>query len=257
SASASEIVAGAIQDYDRGLVVGETTFGKGLVQKEFPLDNGGAVLLTIARYFTPSDRPIQRPYSRDRASYVEAAHDGIDPNVDPDSTLAKPVYYTRILRRKVFGSGGITPDVRLERDSLNAFERRLGRRHFFEFANLHAAEITRDFDDFEAYFRKYRPRRREISMFKRFLRSRDVEFTEREFRGAGDLVQREIRRQVAQIRWGTEAAGRVLVDEDPQVTRAIGAFRRAEALLADRASHYDGNQSRTPPAPGRRFERAR
>ena len=94
-------------------------------------------------------------------------------------------------------------------------------------------------------------------MFKRFLRSRDVEFTEREFRGAGDLVQREIRRQVAQIRWGTEAAGRVLVDEDPQVTRAIGAFRRAEALLADRASHYDGNQSRTPPAPGRRFERAR
>ncbi len=257
SASASEIVAGAIQDYDRGLIVGETTFGKGLVQKEFPLENGGAVLLTIARYFTPSDRPIQRPYSRDRDSYVEAAHDGFDPNTDPDSTLAKPVYYTRILRRKVFGSGGITPDIRLERDSLNAFERRLSRRYFFEFANLHAVEITKDYDGFEAYFEDYRPRRREISMFKRFLRARDVEFTEREFRDADGLIQREIRRQVAQIHWGTEAAGRVLVDEDPEVSQAIEAFRRAEALLADRASHYNGGQSRTPSASGRRFERVR
>ncbi len=94
-------------------------------------------------------------------------------------------------------------------------------------------------------------------MFKRFLRSRDVEFTEREFKGAGDLVEREIRRQVAQIRWGTEAAGRILVDEDPQVSRAIGAFKKAEALLADRASHYNGSQSRTPSVPGRRHERVR
>jgi hypothetical protein len=188
---------------------------------------------------------------------VEAAHDGFDPNTDPDSTLAKPVYYTRILRRKVFGSGGITPDIRLERDSLNAFERRLSRRYFFEFANLHAVEITKDYDGFEAYFEDYRPRRREISMFKRFLRARDVEFTEREFRDADGLIQREIRRQVAQIHWGTEAAGRVLVDEDPEVSQAIEAFRRAEALLADRASHYNGGQSRTPSASGRRFERVR
>ena len=101
SASASEIVAGAVQDYDRGLIVGHTKFGKGLVQKQFHLKNGGAVLLTVARYYTPSHRPIQRPFDEDREAYLQQAHDDYDPNTDQDSLLTKPVFYTRILHRKV------------------------------------------------------------------------------------------------------------------------------------------------------------
>ncbi len=246
SASASEIVAGAIQDYDRGLIVGRTTFGKGLVQKQFPLKNGGAVLLTIARYFTPSDRPIQRPFSRDRQAYMEAGYDDYDPNADPDSVAAKPIYYTRILHRKVFGSGGVTPDVTLKPDSLSAFEKRLTRSHFFEFANRHSAEITRDYSDFEHFFNRYQPGRRRLSSFKQFLKDRDVVFTDREFKKSVDLIKRGIKQKVAQIRWGSRAAGRVQVSGDPEVVRALALFDEAKSLLASRTYHYNRGRTHVP-----------
>ena len=239
SASASEIVAGAIQDYDRGLIVGRTTFGKGLVQKQYRLKNGGAVLLTVARYFTPSDRPIQRPYDNDRESYHTEAHDDYDPNSDPDSTAHKPVYYTKVLHRKVFGSGGITPDVHLEPDTLNAFERRLNRQHFFEFGTRNVVEITREYADFESYLERYKPGRRELVAFKTFLKEQNLAFTDADFRSGQDFIQREIKRQVAHIHWGSREAGRVLVDQDLEVKRALAAFGQAEKLLAERV-YYQG-----------------
>lgn len=98
SASASEIVAGAIQDWDRGVLVGETSYGKGLVQEIFPLKNGGAIKLTVARYFTPSGRQIQKPYSVYSDSIFQA------------DTLFK----TKLFQRKIENNGGITPDYVLK-----------------------------------------------------------------------------------------------------------------------------------------------
>ncbi len=95
SASASEIIAGAIQDWDRGLVIGETSYGKGLVQEQYPLKNGGAIRLTVSRYYTPSGRLIQRPFKNDRLEE------------DADSSN----YLTHVLKRKMSGSGGIEPDL--------------------------------------------------------------------------------------------------------------------------------------------------
>ncbi len=95
SASASEIIAGAIQDWDRGLVIGETSYGKGLVQEQYPLKNGGAIRLTVSRYFTPSGRLIQRPFKNEM---IEEYQDS-----------AK--FLTRLLKRKISGSGGIIPDL--------------------------------------------------------------------------------------------------------------------------------------------------
>ncbi|MFZ1458181.1 MAG: S41 family peptidase [Saprospiraceae bacterium] len=121
SASASEIIAGAIQDWDRGVVIGRRSFGKGLVQEQYKLNNGGAVRLTVARYFTPSGRSIQRDYV-DRDEYDEDFHSRYQ-NGDlfhKDSTLIKNggKYTTLLLKRTVEGSGGITPDLFVAMDSV-------------------------------------------------------------------------------------------------------------------------------------------
>jgi len=114
TASASEIIAGAIQDWDRGHVIGRRSYGKGLVQEQYDLNNGGAIRLTVARYYTPSGRSIQRDYS-DRESYDEdygARYTNGD-LFHKDSTLVddKKEYFTLVKKRKVTASGGITPDI--------------------------------------------------------------------------------------------------------------------------------------------------
>ena len=246
SASASEIVAGAVQDYDRGLIVGRTTFGKGLVQKQYPLKNGGAVLLTVARYFTPSERPIQRPYSSDRRAYLEEAHDGYDPNADPDSVLSQPVYFTQILNRKVYGSGGITPDVELESPRPDDFERRLTPRHFFEFASRRGSEFTAAYPEFDVYLLQYTPDTREITEFKEFLKAWEagLTFTDADFESGVDLIKRQMKRYFAKFRWGDREAGKVAVSQDPEVVQTLALFDRARKLLADRA-YYATRQGRT------------
>ena len=113
SASASEIIAGAIQDWDRGIIVGRRSYGKGLVQEQYDLNNGGAIRLTVARYFTPSGRSIQRDYT-ERGKYDEDINDRYQHGdlFHKDSSIVKNggKYYTQLLKREVSGSGGITPD---------------------------------------------------------------------------------------------------------------------------------------------------
>lgn len=246
SASASEIVAGAVQDYDRGLIVGRTTFGKGLVQKQYSLKNGGAVLLTVARYFTPSERPIQRPYSSDRRAYLQEAHDGYVHDTDPDSVLSQPVYFTRILNRKVYGSGGITPDVELEPVRPGDFEQRLTPRHFFEFASRRASEFTGAYPDFDAYLLQYSPGTREMTEFREFLNAweTDLTFSDADFESGIALMKRQMKRYFAKFRWGDREAGKVAVSQDPEVVQALALFDRARKLLADRA-YYSTRQGRT------------
>ena len=257
SASASEIVAGAVQDYDRGLIVGHTTFGKGLVQKQYGLQNGGAVLLTVASYFTPSGRPIQRPYSGDRLAYLEAAHDDYDPNAD--GTIEKPIYYTEILAREVYGSGGITPDVVLSPDTLTAFERHLVSDSLvLKFATHHGQELTRSHVDFDSYFEGFDPGRRVLSKFRKFLEAHIPRFGDDEARSlkqSTDFVRRRLRRQIAQIRWGTAAAGRIGVEDDPVVQESLVLFDKALALLDSRAFH--GSRRRLNSETDRVFENVR
>lgn len=247
SASASEIVAGAIQDYDRGLVVGHTTFGKGLVQKQFHLKNQGAVLLTIARYFTPSGRPIQRPFGKDHEAYQSEGYDDYDPNTDPDSLAKKEVFHTRVLRRKVFGGGGITPDVPLEADTLSTFARVLVKPQnfstFLSFAKRHETNISHRYADFDTFFRDYQSSLQDVEQFRAILQERGVHFNESEFQESVPFIKNQIKQQIAQIRWGNWAEGRVRVQQDAQVAHAIALFGRAEALLTARANQQGDAQT--------------
>ncbi len=121
SASGSEIIAGAIQEWDRGVVIGRRSFGKGLVQEQYPLGNGGAVRLTVAKYYTPTGRSIQKTYEEIELYgddiYNRIAHGELFTS-DSISSGDNKQYFTKILNREVHGGGGITPDVFVPIDSL-------------------------------------------------------------------------------------------------------------------------------------------
>ena len=142
SASASEIFAGAIQDLDRGVIIGRRSFGKGLVQEQFPFEDGSALNLTIARYFTPLGRSIQKPYKKGYAAYQRELEDRFNDgeltakNVKPKDSLVKTPAFVTQAGKKVFGGGGIQPDIYVKLDTL-------GYNKFY--ANLVSKNILIDF----------------------------------------------------------------------------------------------------------------
>jgi len=214
SASASEIVAGAVQDLDRGLVVGLTTFGKGTVQSVMRLPGGNALKLTTAKYYTPSGRCINK--------YVDIDEEDafILPEGSADSTQA---YYTAA-GRTVYGGGGIRPDVKIEPEELAKIASRLARQGLvFEFAVRYVAShdrITEDFGSDPAL----------MESFREFLAEREFEYTEEELEEGEDFIDIMLRSEIARKVWGDDASYRIRLEGDSQLQKTIDLVREATTL---------------------------
>jgi len=231
TASAAEILSGALQDHDRAWIFGESTFGKGLVQAPFMLSGNSAVLLTIAKYYTPSGRLIQRDYSH-QGLFEYLNRDGGQNNLkDMKKTDSG---------RVVFGGDGITPDERYEAPKPSRLEAELeGRLIFFfyspEFFAVHNAKLNKD----------WLPDDNTMEDFRNFARRRGLQFTEADFQHDRDWIRERLREELFITAFSKEESDRVLFQNDPEVLKAIDSFPASRALL-DKVHDVVARQAKKP-----------
>jgi len=236
SASASEIVAGAVQDLDRGIVAGINTFGKGLVQNQMNMSEG-KLLLTIARYYTPSGRGIQREYSKfgDQGEYHL---DAFKEDVPTDSALAARPKFKTLAGRTVYGGGGIYPDVvvkdppNLTRPEIEFITKRVG----FEFATHHwLRQHAKDKLTPSSFDTRFTLSDAEWSALRGVLAAKKVEMNDSTFAAEKDFMLHQVRAELASAQFGSLERYKIAVEDDPQLNAALELFPRAQKLMAEAA----------------------
>ncbi|MBM3773841.1 MAG: S41 family peptidase [Acidobacteria bacterium] len=218
SASAAEIVAGALQDHDRGWILGENTFGKGLVQTVYPLVQNTGLALTTAHYYTPSGRLIQRDYSK--GSFLDYYY-----RKDLETKNPLDVKMTDS-GRTVYGGGGIAPDEKYAAPKPSRLQRELIRKFaFFNFSK-------RYFGGRDARLpRNWEPDVAILNDFHGFLLKEGFSFTEADFVQDTDWIKRQLRLELYKTAFSTDESRRVEVETDPMIGKAIDALPKAKALL--------------------------
>jgi len=217
SASAAEIVAGALQDHDRGWILGETTFGKGLVQTVYPLSENTGLALTTAHFYTPSGRLIQRDYTN--KSFFDYYYHKDEPKDMQDVKMTDG-------GRTVYGGGGITPDEKYAPPKIDHLQTELYvKSAFFNFTRYY-------FGQHDAKLPKgWAPDATVLNEFHDYLLKQSYDFTEAEFTQDSDWIKRLLKREMYITAFDIDESDRVAMETDPEVERAIDAMPKAKALL--------------------------
>ena len=224
TASAAEIVSGAIQDHDRGLIAGEVTFGKGLVQTVYPLSENTGLALTTAKYYTPSGRLIQRDYTGvSLYDYFYAREDDDNPNAPPPPSAPSKEVKLTDSGRAMYGGGGITPDVKVAAFKPTRFEDSLLLKYaFFNFARhyLNGRHVDRNFEVSDAV----------LSDFRKFLDAEKVPYTEADLAEGQEWIKANIKVELFISEFGQEEGLRARAEADPQILAALNLLPKAKEL---------------------------
>ncbi len=218
TASAAEIVSGALQDHDRAWILGENTFGKGLVQTVYPMGDNTGLALTTAHYYTPSGRLIQRDYSN--ISFLDYySHTNLEERNMEDVKMTDS-------GRTVYGGGGITPDEKWEPQTANHFQIAVQRKEaFFSFSAKYfggrEAKLPQGWEPDDAV----------LQQFRSFLKENDVEFTDQEFTANADWMKKRIKREFYITAFSLDESQRVAFEQDPMVNHAVDSMAQATKLL--------------------------
>ncbi|MFM1852988.1 MAG: hypothetical protein RL164_306 [Bacteroidota bacterium] len=233
SASASEILSGAIQDWDRGLIVGRRTYGKGLVQRPMPLTDGSEIRLTIARYYTPTGRHIQKPY-QDTETYRKDLNQRYlngefflkDSIKLPDSLM----YKTLKTKRTVYGGGGIMPDVFVALDTTESssyFADLIQGGHvnsfIFKYVNENRATLMKSYPSIKEFKANFVCDAAFMDSFFAYVAQEDstLKFNEDEYRRSENLIKLRLKSVIAQDLWGTNEMFQIYNDTNEILQEAI------------------------------------